>query len=82
PITNPNIKLIRTSRTACAPHDQDSKDVYDLVVVFKSAPYHIKARSRIREATRNLPGRIRVVFALGQPRTDVAGNLFHMNGGF
>uniref|UniRef100_A0A5K3G230 DUF1336 domain-containing protein n=1 Tax=Mesocestoides corti TaxID=53468 RepID=A0A5K3G230_MESCO len=72
-ITNPNIKLIRTSRTACAPHDQDSKDIYDLVVIFKSAPYHIKARSRIREATRNLPDRIRVVFSLGQPRADLGG---------
>ncbi|VDD84048.1 unnamed protein product [Mesocestoides corti] len=82
PITNPNIKLIRTSRTACAPHDQASKDVYDLVVIFRSASYHFEERSRIREATRNLPDRIRVVFALGQPRADVAGNLFYMNGGF
>ncbi|VDD84578.1 unnamed protein product [Mesocestoides corti] len=81
-ITNPNIKLIRTSRTACAPHDQDSKDVYDLVVIYKSAPYHFEERRRILEAYRNLPGRIRVVFALEQLRADVAGNLFHMNGGF
>uniref|UniRef100_A0A5K3G0K6 Exostosin domain-containing protein n=2 Tax=Mesocestoides corti TaxID=53468 RepID=A0A5K3G0K6_MESCO len=73
PINNPNIKLIRTSRTACAPDDQASKDVYDLVVIFRSASYHFEERSRIREATRNLPGRIRVVFALGQPRADVAG---------
>ncbi|VDD78713.1 unnamed protein product [Mesocestoides corti] len=69
-------------RTACAPHDQSSEDAYDLVVIFRSASYHFEERRRIREATRNLPGRIRVVFALGQPRADVAGNLFHMNGGF
>uniref|UniRef100_A0A5K3FVX2 Hexosyltransferase n=1 Tax=Mesocestoides corti TaxID=53468 RepID=A0A5K3FVX2_MESCO len=81
-ITNPNIKLIRTSLTACAPHDRSSKDVYDLVVIYKSAPCNFEERSRIREATRNLPGRIRVVFSLGQPRADLGGNLFHMNGGF
>ncbi|KAM7536456.1 hypothetical protein Aperf_G00000083923 [Anoplocephala perfoliata] len=88
PITNPSIRLLRVPRTACTPTSHsptgDSKalETYDLIVVYKTAVFHFDSRERIRAATRNLPRGVRVVFSIGQPRTDGGGSFYHMNGGF
>ncbi|VDK41441.1 unnamed protein product [Taenia asiatica] len=84
PITNPNIRLLRVSRTACAPKSEEptEEERYDLVVIYRSTVYNFEDRERIRNATRDLPSGMRVVFMVGLPRTDGGGNLYHMNGGF
>ncbi|KAM7532832.1 hypothetical protein Aperf_G00000128888 [Anoplocephala perfoliata] len=88
PITNPNIKLLRVPRTACPPTSHsatgDSKglEAYDLVVIYRTAVFHFDDRERIRASANDLPGKVRVLFSVGQPRTDGEGSFFHMNGGF
>ncbi|KAL5967774.1 Beta-13-galactosyltransferase brn [Taenia solium] len=68
----------------CAPKSEGSteEERYELVVVYRSTIYNFEDRERIRNATRELPSGMRVVFMVGQPRTDGGGNLYHMNGGF
>lgn len=84
PITNPNIRLLRVSRTACTPERRGStgEEKYDLVVVYRSAVSHFRERERIRKATRDLPAGMSLVFMVGQPQMGGRGNFFHMNGGF
>ncbi|KAM7536457.1 hypothetical protein Aperf_G00000083929 [Anoplocephala perfoliata] len=88
PITNPSIRLLRVPRTACTPTshsptgDSKAPETYDLIVVYKTGVFHFDSRERIRAATRNLPRGVRVVFSIGQPRTDGGGSFYHMNGGF
>ena len=55
---------------------------YELVIVYKSAIFHFDDRKRIRQATRDLPPNVGLVFVTGLPREDGGGNFFHMNGGF
>nr|CDS26715.1 beta 13 n galactosyltransferase [Hymenolepis microstoma] len=87
PITNPNLKILRAPRTACSPHSTPQTSTsqlktYDLVVIYKSTVFHFDDRERIRAETKDLPPGVRVVFSVGQPRTDGGGHLYHMNGGF
>lgn len=82
PIWNPNIKLLRQSRT-CSAHDQ--VDAYRLVVVYKSGVFNFDERAQLRDNYANLPSDVRVVFVTGQPassRSARQASSFQMNGGY
>lgn len=82
------MKLLRAPRTACPPtshgtkSDSKAPETYDLIIIYRTSVFLFDDRERIRAATLDLPGKVRVVFSVGQPRSDGKGSFFHMNGGF